>query len=198
MSIRIYAEGGGEGQLYDTLFREGWRKFFQAAGLAGRMPSVVRGKGRTQTFDLFSTAVKARRSNVLPLLLVDGEGPVQAGVSPWEHLRARDGWEKPEGAADDQVFLMVQLMETWFLADRDLLRRYFGQALRENPFRAWPDLEAVPKETVLRTLDQATAACRTPYAKGKVSFDLLGNLDATLVENACPHAKLLLDYLRSH
>lgn len=197
MSIRIYAEGGGEGQLYDTLFREAWRRFFHAAGLAGRMPSLVRGRSRTQTLDLFATAVAARRPHVLPLLLVDSEGPVQADVGAWEHLRASDGWQKPQGAAENQAFLMVQLMETWFLADPETLRRYFGQGFRDNAFRAWPSLEAVPKDTVLSTLAQATAGCKRPYAKGKVSFDLLREVEPTMVENACPHAKKLLDYLRN-
>lgn len=62
---------------------------------------------------------------------------------------------------------MVQVMETWFLSDRAMLRRYFGDAFRENLLRAWPDLESVPKATVLATLDQATVACRTRYAKGR-------------------------------
>jgi hypothetical protein len=87
-------------------------------------------------------------------------------------------------------------METWFLADRALLRRYFGRDLREHHLRAWPKLEAVPKETVLRALDQATAGCRKPYAKGKVSYELLANLNPQSVEAACPHAKVLLDRLR--
>lgn len=57
VSAKIYIEGGGEGQLLDTIFRESWNAFFKAAGLAGRMPRVVRGRGRKQTFDLFGTVV---------------------------------------------------------------------------------------------------------------------------------------------
>jgi hypothetical protein len=196
LSVKIYAEGGGEGQLYDTLFRQGWQAFFKAAGLSGRLPSVVRGKGRQRTYELFVTAVTNPRSRDLPLLLVDSEGPIAAGHTPWQHLHARDGWSKPAGTAENQVFLMVQLMETWFLADRDLLRRYFGHELRENALRAWPNLEEVPKETVLAVLDQATAGCRLPYRKGKVSFGMLEGLNPLAVENACPRAKLFLDHLR--
>lgn len=196
MKLVIHAEGGGEGQLYDTLFRQAWASFFRRAGLANRMPRVVRGQGREQTIANFLKALRQPDADVLPLLLVDSEGPVPAGQGAWEFLNAEPGIRLP-ASVSDQVFLMVQLMETWFLADRDLLRRYFAGCLRENVFRAWPDLEAVPKETVLRTLDQATVDCRNRYAKGKVSFDLLGQLDSTLVENTCPHAKLLLDYLRN-
>jgi hypothetical protein len=197
VSVKIYAEGGGEGQLYDTLFRQAWTEFFRAAGLSGRMPAVIRGKGRQRTYELFVTAVQNPRPGVLPLLLVDSEGPVAPGRAAWEHLRASDGWAKPPGAADDHAFLMVQLMETWFLADRGLLRRYFGPALRENALRAWPELEAVPKATVLSALDQATAPCATRYAKGRVSFELLARLNPSLVEDACPHAKRFLVHLRA-
>lgn len=196
MRARIYAEGGGEGQLLDTLFRQGWSEFFRSAGLGGRMPSVSRCGSRESAFDDFVTAVRNPRPGVLPLLLVDSEVAVDPGHSAWQHLKAVDGWDRPQGAADDQAFLMVQVMETWFIADRALLRRYFGSALRENPLRAWPDLEAVPKATVLGALEAATAACGTRYAKGRVSFALLAGLDARAVEAACSHAAELLDRLR--
>jgi len=160
------------------------------------MPGIVRGQGRTRTFDLFVTAVKNPRPGVLPLLLVDSEGALAEGSTVWQHLKVRDKWEKPIEAGDDQAFLMVQLMESWFLADRGLLRAFFGASLREEGLRAWPSLESVPKETVLATLDRATAACHTPYAKGKVSFELLERLNPESVEKACPNAKRLLDHLR--
>ena len=196
VTAKIYIEGGGQGQLLDTLFRKGWTAFFKAAGLEGRMPRVVRGQGRKRTFDLFLTAVENPEPDVFPLLLVDSEDPISEGNTEWEHLKVRDQWERPAGADDTQVFLMVQLMETWFLADRDLLCKYFGQAFREDALKSWPSLESVPKATVQETLSRATAACRTPYAKGKVSFELLAKLDPAKVAQACPNARRLLDRLR--
>jgi uncharacterized protein DUF4276 len=196
VSVKLYVEGGGEGQLLDTLFRQGWQQFFEAAGLAGKMPKVVRGQGRTQTLDLFAMAVARPRAGALPLLLVDSEDPVEEGHSVWQHLEARDDWKRPPGAAENQAFLMVQVMETWFLADRDLLRRYFGSSLRENHLRPWPVLEDVPKATVFDALKKATAGCQRPYAKGKVSYELLGQLSPKQVEAACPHAKALLERLK--
>jgi Domain of unknown function (DUF4276) len=128
VSVKLYVEGGGDGQLLDTLFRQGWKQFFEAAGLAGKMPGVVRGQGRTQTLDLFATAVVHPRGGTLPMLLVDSEEAVEEGHSVWQHLETCHGWKRPPCAADDQAFLMVQVMETWFLADRDLLRRYLFTA----------------------------------------------------------------------
>lgn len=197
MSTTIYIEGGGQGQLLDTLFREGWNAFFQTAGLKGRMPKVVRGRGRAQTFDLFCLAIDNPRRAGLPLLLVDSEAPLAGHHTAWQHLEHHDGWQRPRGAGDDQAFLMVEMMETWFLADQDLLRRYFGPELRESAIRAWPSLEEVAKASVRAALDRATAACNTRYSKGKVSFELLAGLNPVLVEQSCPQARRLLDRLRA-
>jgi hypothetical protein len=197
LSAKIYAEGGGDGPLLDTLFRQAWSEFFKAAGLSGRMPGVVRGQGRTQTFDMFKTAIQAAKAGVIPMLLVDAEDTVQAGHSVWQHLKARDGWDQPAGAAVDQAFLMVRIMETWFVADRNLLVSYFGADFRPHHLPKWPHLEDVAKPTLLAALARATAGCTKPYSKGKVSFELLGQVDPSLVESACPHAKALLDKLRT-
>ena len=96
-----------------------------------------------------------------------------------------------------QAFLMVQVMETWLLADRALLRDYFGPSLREAHLRAWPALEQVSKPDVMNALEGATAGCDKQYSKGKVSFELLARVDPVLVEAACPHARSLLSRLRT-
>jgi len=199
--VNIYIEGGGKGEVLDTPFRRGWSEFFRAAGLTGRMPRIVRGGGREQTFDKFRQAVENARSGrgqpgELPLLLVDSEGAVREGHSTWDHLGARDRWERPEGAGEEQAFLMVQIMETWFLADPQGLAEYFGPELASKHLRQGAELEGLPKQTVLEALDRATRACPRPYAKGKISFELLARLDPGRVEAACPHAKALLDHLR--
>lgn len=197
VSARIYAEGGGDGELLHTLFRQAWHEFFQAAGIE-RMPRVIAGGGRSHTYDLFLTAMKTRKPDDLPLLLLDSEGPVRKDDTVWQHLKARDNWDKPNGAADDQAFLMVQVMESWFVADLKMLEEHFGASFRAHPLKAWPSLEDVPKETVLAALEKATDDCgKARYAKGKVSFRLLGKLNPDKVETACPHAKALLDRLRN-
>ncbi len=197
VEVKIYAEGGGEGQLLDTLFRQGWRDFFVSAGLATKLPRVIRGKGRLRTFDLFRTAIENREPGTLPLLLVDSEDPVDPRHTVWQHLRSRDNWQKPNGASDDDAFLMVQVMETWFVADREALRSYFNGCLNEKALPQWPNLESVPKEMILKALDSATANCKTGYTKGRVSFQLLSSVNAAQVENRCQHARRLMERLRA-
>ena len=193
MTATLYIEGGGESRDLRLRFLRGWRMFFDAAGVGGRA-KIVRGGSRIETFNRFKSAVRGRREDVLPLLLVDSEGAVQSGHSPWQHLLARDGWNKPDEAGD-QAFLMVQFMETWFLADKDGLRSYFGSGFRDQAIKQWPDLEEVPKDTVLNALAQATAACRKAYGKGRTSFELLAHIDPAHVATACPHANALLQRL---
>ena len=196
VTATLYIEGGGEGKDLRARFREGWKKFFDSAGVGGRT-KIVRGAGRRQTFDRFAIAVSDSVPGTIPFLLVDSEGPVASGHSAWQHLGARDGWTRPDGTGDDHAFLMVQIMETWFLADRQALRNYFGAGFDENALRAWPNLEDVPKPTVLEELRDATVSCRPRYTKGKVSFELLARVDPARVEAACPHAKALLNMLRA-
>ena len=196
MTATLYVEGGGDGRSLRGRFREGWREFLRSAGVDGGV-KIVRGGGREQTYRRFTTAVASTVSGSVTLLLVDSEGPVAARHTVWQHLAARDRWKRPSGTNDDQAFLMVQVMETWFLADRDALRAYFGDGFRENAIRAWPDLEGVPKATVFDALERATEPCRRSYDKGRVSFELLARIDPERVEAACPHARAFLDRLRA-
>ena len=142
----LYIEGGGDNRRLGTQFREGWASFFRRAEFRGRMPKVVRGGTRQQTFNRFITALGDSKGGTVPILLVDSEGPVTTTHSVWQHLHTRDRWDKPASAGNDQAFLMVQVMETWFLADRNALQTYFGERFTANAIRQWPQLEKVSKK----------------------------------------------------
>ena len=88
-------------------------------------------------------------------------------------------------------------MEIWLLADRAALRDYFGASFRENRLPSQSNLESIAKETVQQSLERATAECNKRYAKGAVSFEVLGRINPDAVSERCPHAKALLDHLRS-
>lgn len=195
--IKLYIEGGGDGATQDTAFRAGWTAFFEKAGLR-KMPRPIRGGGRGQTFDAYCTAVKTRRSDELPLLLVDSEDLVNVGHDAWQHLKASDKWTKPRGAETADAFLMCTCMETWFVADREALKAFFNDCWKDKALPKWPDLEKVEKGRILQALDKATAGCGDrKYAKGKVSFDLLKVIDPKEVERHLPSARALLDRLRA-
>lgn len=196
VTIKIYIEGGGEGKDLDIRFREAWTKFFKAAGLSGRMPRPVRGKGRAHTFDLFRTAVQNNGPGEVPLLLLDSEDAVAPNHNVWQHLKNRDGWDKPGKATEDHAYLMVQVMETWLIADPNALSNYFGHKFKASKIPAWFDLETQPKAAVLEVLEKSTAECdKKQYEKGKISFELLSMINPQLVADKCPRAKRLLTFL---
>ena len=202
MVAKIYVEGAARNSNSDrTHCRDCFRKFFTRAGLEGELPRTVPCGGRQRAYEAFVTAVRNPEPGCLPLLLVDSETAVQKGGTVWEHLKARpdDNWDKPAGAKDDQAFLMVQVMESWFMADRDTLKSFFGQHFRAHAIPKWPQLEDVPKDTVIKALKKATAACRPKqrYAKGNLSFSLLAEISPAKVEAASPSAKALLGRLRN-
>ncbi len=88
-------------------------------------------------------------------------------------------------------------MEAWLVADRDALHGYFGRGFNENRLPGQSEPEQIPPNRLESSLKDASAGCSRQYAKGTVSFQILGLVDASNVEERCSHAKALFDYLRS-
>jgi hypothetical protein len=200
--VKLYVEGAARDSALDrSLCRQAFANFFSAdPRLKGRLPRTVPCGGRNAAYDAFVAAVRNPEPGVLPLLLVDSETAVRAEQTVWQHLKSRpdDNWDKPEGAGDQQVFLMVQVMESWFIADREALRLFFGAHFREDVIPSWPRLEEAPKPDVYEALTRSTAACGPrKYAKGRLSFRLLSMVSPARVEVASPHARALFECLRT-
>lgn len=197
VTISLYVEGGGNSKELTTLCRRAFRRLIERAGLRGTMPRIVACGGRQNAYERFATALK--NDHRVPILLVDAEGPL-TGAGPWEHLRQQDGWRRPNGATVDHCHLMVQVMESWFLADKRALKLFYGPEFRERSLPGNPDVEEVAKNDILAGLAQATRSTRKgSYArhKGSHSFMILGEISPSAVEGAAPHAKRLLDTLRA-
>ena len=197
MRIKIFVEGGGDRNLLRRECRKGFSNFFSKAGLKGRMPSVVASGSRREAFDDFRAAVHRPGRYDFIVLLVDSEGPVTTG--PWQHLKTRDNWDKPPSAKDDQVHLMVQCMEAWFLADKECLVAYYGNGFNQNALPARQHIENIAKNDVLNGLKNATRSgvSKGEYGKGQHSFDILAQIDPDKVIAASPHARRLVDTLNA-
>lgn len=145
------------------------------------------------------------------MLLVDSEAPVAATAQadqdrqkwlPWQHLKQRQGdeWERPVGADDLQCHLMTQCMESWLLADRGVLKAFFGQGFRENqlPSPANP-VETIAKAQLYHSFADATRDCKTkaPYGKGEHSFKLLALIDPGKVMDASPWARRFVEAIKT-
>jgi Domain of unknown function (DUF4276) len=203
--VKLYVEGGGEAAALKTACREGFTKFITKAGLKNR-PRVVACGSRRDAYDSFCTAIASGDD---AMLLVDSEALVsdahQAGKPttwlPWAHLKQRqgDGWERPNGGKNDDCHLMVEVMENWFLADRNTLKSFFGNGFKENQLPAAARaVEQITKVDVYQTLQKATAGCKSKaaYGKGEHSFKLLALIDPATVVGGSPWARRFIDELK--
>ena len=190
VSPKIYVEGGGDSKRLRQACRRGFIKFFEKAGLAGRLPKVEVCGSRENTYQDFRDALS--KGNRDAMLLVDSEGPVTA-PSPWLHLKARDNWDRPANATDDQCHLMVQVMESWFLADREALQTHYGQGFRAPSLPQNPNIEDISKDDVLAGLNRATRDTgKGAYNKSSDSFAILEKLYPAKVRQRSRYADQLI------
>jgi hypothetical protein len=203
--VRLFVEGGGDRKALESECRAGFTAFITQTGMKKR-PRIVACGSRRNAYDSFCTAIQNGEE---AFLLVDSEDAVNArhqhgqlgAWQPWAHLKGRvgDGWDKPAGTVDTQCHLMVQVMESWFLADRDVLRAFFGQGFMENALPADGNaIEGTSKHQIYAALTEATRNCKTkaPYGKGEHSFKLLTKINPAQVMQASPWAKRFVDELR--
>ena len=191
MSVHIYVEGGGSGALKSEC-RRGFAEFFGKFLPAGKRPKVIPCGSRNEAFDDFCTALRKSRGEHI-VLLVDAEAPISPGQTIWTHLKQQDRWEPPNGATEENTHLMVQCMESWFLADSETLATFFGQGFQASALPRNPNIEAVPKQDVLQTLMAATRQVKTKgtYSKSGHSFQILALIDPAKVRRASPHVERL-------
>lgn len=195
MRVQLYVEGGGAGKPLRSSCRVGFAELLKKAGFRLR---IVACGSRNAAFDRFKTAL-AGGDDYYPMLLVDSEAKVLDADKPWPHLAKQDRWKKPRRAKDNQAQLMVQCMETWCVADRDALHGFFGQDLRESALPPLNDLERRSKGDVQRKLKHATRECGDDrmYRKGKRSFELIAELDPSVLKERLPHFNRLCETLES-
>ncbi len=199
VAVTIYVEGGGPGKVGKSNCRKGFRKFFERAGLAGTMPSIISSGSRNDTFGDFRVAFGDKDSGEIPLMLVDSEAPVKPNTTSWQHLSSRDNWKRPDNAQDNQAQLMVQCMESWFLADVSALRKYFGAGFKSTSLAKRNDIGNIPKSDVYKRLNSASQNSKKGvYHKGRHSFDILAQIDPEKVVERSPFAKRLVDTLKGH
>lgn len=196
--VKVYVEGGGNGKDLKSRCREGFSRFFEKAGLKGQMPRVIPCGGRKSAYDDFCTALEIAAADEFIILLVDSEDPTQAVTDPWTHLAGRQGdrWAKPSSAETDNAHLMVQCMETWFLADVETLRSFYGQGFNQRALPRNPRIEQILKTDVLNGLEKASKnTVKGGYSKGRHSFAILGLIDPVKVQEAAESAERLVKVL---
>jgi hypothetical protein len=174
--VRIYFEG-------DPGLRPGFRRFLSEIAEVARSKrchfDVIATEG-TPVQD-FRSALETH-ADAWNVLLLDSEDPHEF------QLRK----QRLEGCDQNSIFWMVQIMESWFLADIEALRTVFKGSLNESALRGNPKVEEIPKEDVMAGLKNATNG---EYHKVKHGAKLLELMDPARVRKAAPHCERMFSLI---
>jgi len=190
--IRLYIEGGGDSAEAKAQLRRGFRAFlspaYQKAREARVAMQVILCGSRTSTREDFLKAFQSHPT-AFNVILVDSEERVSSAVR--KHLADRDGWTFA-GVDESQLQLMVQAMETWFVADPDALLRFYGNDFRLNAIPKAVDVEEIDKDQLLAALREATRQTQKgKYQKIRHASLLLALIDPEKVQQAAEHCRRL-------
>jgi len=174
MEIRIYFEG-------NKTLRTGFVRFFSDLERAAREAhsEIEFVAARNGTSD-YREAMRSH-PHAWNILLKDSEEqmPKSHGIDP--------------GLVAD-VFWMVELMESWFLADPDALAEYYGRDFAASALRKTQDVERIGKAEVLKRLKRAT---KNKYHKVQHAPHVLARLDPHRVQKHARHCRKLFDTVKA-
>jgi hypothetical protein len=198
--LRIYCEGGGDGPVTKDPFRRGMGAFLKpliesVREQRIRFELIVCG-GRQTAYDDFKTALRLY-PDAFNVLLVDAEAHITEAHAPWQHLKARDGWDALS-CSNEQCFLMVQAMEAWLMADLDALKKFYGQGFNANVLPKNPQVELIAKDQLEPALIKASGKTQKgEYKKIGHGAKLLALIDRDKVRKASPHCDRLFTTLEN-
>ena len=143
-------EGGGKDKNGKAMLREGMTKFLDKATASSGKFQVTCCGSRNEALGMFRTALERPNDNPdYIFLLVDSEALVKDAddrlKSPKQHLQTRDPSWDMQGMKQDQIHLMAQVMESWFIADADALANFYGQNFNRN---------AIPKNNIVEEIEK--------------------------------------------
>ena len=179
--IRVYYEG-------DPLLKPGFHAFFAALRVRARQRRcgfrLIAAKG-TPCQD-FQIAIETHR-DAWNILLKDSEEPDSGSLSI--SLCQQNGWDASQS---ESIFWMVEMMESWFDADKDALERFYGSEFRRQALKANPRVEQISKKDLKAGLSAATGNTRKgDYFDHKTTHGtaLLEAINPDLVRQAAPNCQ---------
>ena len=191
--IRIFVEG-------DRALLNGFRAFLKPVIDAARQRRikfrVAPGGSTDETIKDFLDAVHDE-PEVFNVLLIDSDHPDNGRLIA--SLKDSRIWDNQIGASvhDDQIHFMVQVMESWFLADKDALDRYYGRDFQPNQLPQNQNVEQIRGNDVIGGLEDAARRTRKgKYHKTKHAPEILQAIDPNKVRNAAPNCERLFATLR--
>lgn len=189
MSIRVYFEG-------DQVLKPGFSAFFKKHLDGKRSIKLIAG-GATPVRD-FLIGVN-RNPEDFNILLMDAD--VLKGNDYRKAVKQRKDWNPRNGQLidDEQLNFMVQLMESWFYADKEMMSDFYGKGFFKGKLKRTRNIERITKQDVENGLKAATIkTTKGEYHKTQHAPKLLERLDPVKVAEASPHCKQLLTTINKH
>jgi hypothetical protein len=195
--IRIYIEGNTKqkGKFNTISLREGFNHFFleliERAKAANIVLRLIMCGSKSETFNDFLRAAEAYRESFV-LFLLDSDAPVDENQTPKAFLQKQNPQWNLQVAAEYQCHLMVHLMESWFLADKDKLAEFYGQGFNRNALARNTNVEKIPKADIESGLLNATRNTQKgAYHKTRHGAKILEIISPRKVCGAAPHCERL-------
>lgn len=200
-AIKIYVEGGGKGTNKNATIKlqrgfDAFLKELKELANAKKIRLQIIPSGSTdETYDQFILAVENSPQS-FNLLLVDSDEAVADNQTARVFLQNKHKKWRLEHVDDEQCHLMVQIMESWFIADVDALKTYYGQGFKESVIPQNQNVEEIAKKTVEKSLKDATAKTKKGrYHKIKHGGDLLERVEAKKVRQAAHFCEILFQVI---
>ncbi|HUJ49465.1 MAG TPA: DUF4276 family protein [Bryobacteraceae bacterium] len=181
MEIRIYFEG-------NKSLRPGFKAFFRSLDEAARkVDSRIECISVNEGVSDYAKAVKTHPA-AWNILLKDSEEPMPGNpITLCQKLGIKTG------LADD-VFWMVVMMESWFLADPGALADYYGEGFSSKAIGQTQDVEQIKKSEVVQRLSRATKkTAKREYDKIRHAPYLLERLNPSRVQARALNCRKLFD-----
>lgn len=187
VEIRIYVEGGGDGKESKATFRQGMSQFLER--LTGKKVNCVVCGKRNDAYKKFKHDL-TNYPDAINLLLVDSEDFVRVS-SARQHLMNRDKWNL-SGIDENDIHLMVQVMESWLIADIDTLANYYGQGFNRTAIPRNNNVEEISKANIESALKRATEnTIKGKYHKINHGPKILAMIDVSIVRENAPYCDRL-------
>ena len=195
--IRIYIEGDTKqkGKNADIALREGFHNFFGELIEKAREKSIkfriILCGSKFITFKDFLNAVEVYQDSFVGFL-IDADNVVGENETAKSFLQKQNaGWHW-QTVKEEQCFLMVQIMESWFFADINALEKYYGQNFNRKALRQNKNVEKIAKADVENGLANATKNTQKgEYHKTKHGAKILELINPQKVRAAAPHCEKL-------
>lgn len=192
--VIIYIEGDTKqkGKSNAITLRQGFREFFKGLAEEIKVPIDLKlGGARELTIRIFLSEFESYPES-FQVLLVDAEGEIDESDTPKTFLQKISSKFDFRKVKDEQCHLMVQMMEAWFLADKEKLAEFYGKGFRANALPKNKNVEAISKSDVETGLKNATRdTSKKEYDKGSHAGEILRIIDSNKVCQAAPHCERL-------